>query len=186
LRYGLRLAGWLLRGWRPTPARLGSLLSSGIVTFLALAVTVWLLPGVSVSGPQSLLTLVVVLAVVGAVLRPVLTALAVAIGAAAVLVVALITQVAIVYTALRLTPGVASGTLPEAIAAAWMLSLVTTMISWPTPAATTHTWAMYCARSPATTIRTPPAHHPGWCSCRSTGCRRRCCAGWSPRATCRT
>ena len=70
------------------------------------------------------------LALVGLVLRPLLLALCVAVGGAGVLVIGLFSQVAVVYVALRLDPGVRLRGVAPAVGVAWLLAGVGALIGW--------------------------------------------------------
>ena len=74
----VRLGVRTLRDWRLTVAWARSLLRSFLTSFLVLSATFWLLPGVTATGgPWALVLLVVLVALIGMLLRPLLVALAV-------------------------------------------------------------------------------------------------------------
>ena len=83
-----------------------SLLRSGATSFVVLAVTFWLLPGVYASGgPAALVELMVVLALVGMVMRWVLLGVAVLVGGIGVLPLGTVLQAIVMYTGLRVSDG---------------------------------------------------------------------------------
>ncbi len=85
-----------------------SALRSFIVSFLALTLSLWLLPGVQVNrGSESVATLAVVVLAVGALLRPLLTRLTVLTGTIGLLVAGLLAQALILGIALNLVHGAA-------------------------------------------------------------------------------
>ncbi|HEU4422884.1 MAG TPA: phage holin family protein, partial [Pilimelia sp.] len=116
IRLGLRV----LLDWRPTVARVRSLLRSGLTSFVVLAATLWLLPGVNASGLVAMLWLVVLVAGVGALLRPVLLAVARALGGFGALLLGTCVQAIIMYVALRLDPHAHISSFAMAFVASWV------------------------------------------------------------------
>lgn len=117
----------------------GSDLLRGLLALLASAVGIafadWVLPDVEVAGLWSLLLVAIVLAVVGALLRPALVALATVLGWVGAVLLALFGQVAIVAIAIAIVPGVES-TFWGAFWAAWIIAIITTLIGWVATAGT--------------------------------------------------
>lgn len=120
---------------RPRPARfqrgdLGRALAAFVAAVLGLAVATWMLPGVTIDGVGPLLLVALVVAVVGAVLRPVLVALATWLGWPGALLLGLFGHAVIVYVALVLTPDVSVDSFWWAFAAAWIVAFVATLAGW--------------------------------------------------------
>jgi Uncharacterized proteins of the AP superfamily len=119
-----------LRAWRPTVARLRELVRSLVTSFLVLAGTLWLLPGVNADGVTAVLWLVVLVACVGALLRPLLLALASVLGGLAVLIMGASVQTIVFYVALRLAPQAHLSGLPAAVAASWTAVALAAIVNW--------------------------------------------------------
>ncbi|MEV4759245.1 alkaline phosphatase family protein [Micromonospora sp. NPDC049559] len=125
-----------LRAWRPTVARLGELLRSAVTSFVVLAGTLWLLPGVDANGLTAVLWVVVLVACVGALLRPLLLALATVLGGLAVLIMGACVQTVVFYVALSLAPQAHLAGLPAAFAASWTAVALAAIVNWLTDAGT--------------------------------------------------
>src|SRR3954453_16685321 len=72
VRHRAVIALRLAAAWRPTGRRLRGLVRATFTSYLAIGALVWILPNLQASGPLSILVLVLVTFVVGALLRPVL------------------------------------------------------------------------------------------------------------------
>ncbi|GGK18413.1 membrane protein [Pilimelia terevasa] len=131
----MRLGVRVLRDWRPTIARVRSLLRGTAISFLVLSLTLWLLPGVNTRGVLSMLWLVVLVAAVGAVLRPLLLVVATVLGGYGALVVGVFVQATVIYVALLLADG---QPLPFALAfvAAVVAATLSAMVHWLADAGT--------------------------------------------------
>ena len=106
-------------------------LRSFIVSFLALTLSLWLLPGVQVNrGSESVATLAVVVLAVGAVLRPLLTRLTVLTGTVGLLVAGLLAQALILGIALNLVPTVRPFSLGEVFVASWAAAAAAAAVNW--------------------------------------------------------
>jgi uncharacterized membrane protein YvlD (DUF360 family) len=125
-----RLARWLLSGWRPRWRHALNLLWAWSLGVLVLAAIVAVHGGISSRSPASVVVAVLVIAVVDAVLRPVLTALAVALSWFGVFVIGLLTQSIVTYVGLTLAPGIHIDTFWDAIGASWLYALFATVLSW--------------------------------------------------------
>jgi hypothetical protein len=125
-----------LRSWRPTIARLAGLLRSAVTSFIVLAGTLWLMPGVDANGLTAILWVVVLVACVGALLRPLLLALATVLGGLGALIVGASLQTIVLYVALRLAPDAHLSGLPAAFAASWFAVALATVVNWLTDAGT--------------------------------------------------
>lgn len=126
-----RLVGRRTRRWRPDRVWSLGVLRSFIVSFLALALSLWLLPGEQVTrGTLSVATLAVVVLAVGALLRPLLTRLAVLTGIVGLLVAGLLAQVLVLGIALNLVPTVEPFSLTEIFVASWGAVAAAAAVNW--------------------------------------------------------
>ncbi|WSA82867.1 alkaline phosphatase family protein [Micromonospora sp. NBC_01796] len=125
-----------LRSWRPTLARVTGLLRSAVTSFVVLAGTLWLMPGIDVNGLTAILWVVVLVAIVGALLRPLLLALATVLGGLGAMIVGASLQTIILYVALRLAPDADLSGLPAAFAASWFAVALAAIVSWLTDSGT--------------------------------------------------
>src|SRR5215467_10088233 len=94
----------MLRGW---PSRLAPgrrLIAAWVLGTLALAITIRIVPGITVSQWWAVPITVLVVAVLGALLRPVLLALAVPLSWAGVLLIGFFAQALIMFVAIEVTP----------------------------------------------------------------------------------
>jgi uncharacterized membrane protein YvlD (DUF360 family) len=120
----------VLRAWRPTSARLLSLLRSGITSLVVVALALSLAPGISVHGFAGLVRLAVTLALLATVLRPLLTALAALLGGLGVLLLALVLQAVLVGVAIALDPRVETSGFWATFGAAWFIAVFTACANW--------------------------------------------------------
>ncbi|WP_407676917.1 alkaline phosphatase family protein [Phytohabitans aurantiacus] len=126
VRVGLRA----LRGWRPTIRRVRSLVRTAVTSFIVLAGTFWLMPGVNARGLVGLLGMVVTVAAVGALLRPLLLALATVLGGFGALVLGAFVQVIVLYVALSLAPDTHVANLPVVFGASWVAVALAALVNW--------------------------------------------------------
>ncbi|MEH1128557.1 alkaline phosphatase family protein [Micromonospora sp. CPCC 206061] len=126
VRVGLRA----LRGWRPTFRRVRSLVRTAVTSFIVLAGTFWLMPGVNARGLVGLLGMVVTVAAVGALLRPLLLALATVLGGFGALVLGAFVQVIVLYIALSLAPETHVANLPVVFGASWVAVALAALVNW--------------------------------------------------------
>lgn len=120
-----------LARWRPRRGWALGVVRSFVVSFLALAVSLWLLPGEQVGrGAESIATLAVVVLLVGALLRPFLTQLTVLTGVIGLLVAGLLAQVIILGLALSLVPTVHPFSIGEIFVASWAAAVVAAGVNW--------------------------------------------------------
>ncbi|WP_246277798.1 helix-turn-helix domain-containing protein [Phytohabitans rumicis] len=136
IRVGLRA----LRDWRPTLRRLRSLVRNAVTSFIVLAGTFWLLPGVTASGLVALLGLVVLVAGVGALLRPLLMALATMLGGFGALVLGALVQAIVLYVALWFAPDTEVANLPVVFGASWVAVALAALVNWFADAGTDDTF----------------------------------------------
>ncbi|RKR87809.1 type I phosphodiesterase/nucleotide pyrophosphatase [Micromonospora pisi] len=132
----MRLVLRELRSWRPTVARLAGLVRSAVTLFVVLGGTLWLMPGVDADGLIAIGWVVVLVAVVGALLRPVLLALATVLGGLGAMIVGASLQTIILYVALRLAPDAHLSGLPAAFAASWFAVALAAVVNWLTDSGT--------------------------------------------------
>lgn len=125
-RVGLRA----LLGWRPTIRRVRSILRNAVTSFIVLAGTFWLLPGVTASNLVALLGLVVLVAAVGALLRPLLLALATVLGGFGALVLGAMVQAIVLYVALWFAPDTDVANLPVVFGASWVAVALSALVNW--------------------------------------------------------
>ena len=98
--------------------------------FLAVAITVWLAPGVDSEHWWSLAIAAALVAVAAWALRPALTRLARRFGWAGTIVTALLAQAVILGAALWFTPGITVGSVVWLIVASWIYGAVAAIVTW--------------------------------------------------------
>ncbi len=96
----------------------------------------WLLPGITVGGWGALLLVAVAVAIVGALLRPALVALATLLGWPGAVLLALFGQALVIYVAFRVVPDVAISSFWAAFWASWIVAAVATLVGWALTAGT--------------------------------------------------
>jgi predicted AlkP superfamily pyrophosphatase or phosphodiesterase len=127
----VRIVGRDLRAFRPDWRWILGVLRSFVVSFVALAVSLWLLPGTQVTrGTESVAALAVVLLAVGALLRPLLTRLTVLTGTVGLLVAGVLAQAVLLGVALALVPTVEPFNLGEIVVASWAAAVVAAGVNW--------------------------------------------------------
>ena len=126
----MRLMGVLASEWRPTWPRTRATIRSVVTSYLALGATLWLLPGVQASGPESVGLLAVVVIVVGAVLRTMLLGMTVILGSFGLLVGGIVVQAVILGVALTLTPGFEADSIADIIVASWFTAAFAAVVNW--------------------------------------------------------
>ena len=120
----------LVLSWRPTGGALIGLLRAIATTFVALGVTLYVLPGRQSTGPLAVLLLVVIVIAVGVVLRPLLLGLTAVFGFFGMLVVGILAQGAILAIALGIAPNVHVATLPRVFAVSWIAAAIAAIVNW--------------------------------------------------------
>jgi hypothetical protein len=141
-RVGLRA----LRGWRPTIRRVRGIVRNAVTSFIVLAGTFWLLPGVTASNLVALLGLVVLVAAVGALLRPLLLALATVLGGFGALVLGAMVQAIVLYVALWFAPDTHVVNLPVVFGASWVAVALSALVNWFADAGTDDTFVSETVR----------------------------------------
>ena len=132
--------GPVVRDWRAevrallSPRRILNrtriVLRSGLVTFVVLTLTLWLLPGVKSTDVMDTLGLVVLVAAVGAVLRPLLLVGVVALGGWGAMLLGVVVQVIIIVVALELDPAGRISGLPSLVVAAILAVVFAAILDW--------------------------------------------------------
>ncbi len=126
----LRLLIRRTASWRPTVRWLVSVVRSFVTSFLALGVTLWILPGEQTEGFVSVATLAVAVLALGALVRPFLTQLTVITGAIGLLLASLLAQALILGIALSVLPSLKPFSLTDIVVAAWGAAVVAAVINW--------------------------------------------------------
>lgn len=125
-----KLAFRLALEWRPTGVRLRALGRATLTTFLSVGGMLWLLPDLQSSGPLSVFLLVVIVFGVGAIVRPLLVAVAVLFGAAGLLLLGIVTQSLILQLAFTVTPEVTSSSYVDVFIASWVVAFIAAVVNW--------------------------------------------------------
>lgn len=117
---------------RPSWSWLRGVLRSFAVSFLALALTLQLVPGQQVpeDGTTAVASLVLAVLLVGALLRPLLTRLTVITGVYGLLLTGFLAQSLVLGVALALVPSIEPIDFPEIVVAAWSVAVVAAVLNW--------------------------------------------------------
>ncbi|WP_045740625.1 alkaline phosphatase family protein [Actinoplanes rectilineatus] len=116
--------------WRWVLNRTRAVLRSALTTFVVLTLTLWLMPGVEGTDILDVLGLVVLVAVVGAVLRPLLLLGVTALGGWGAMLLGVVAQVVVMVVALELDPAGQISGLPTLIGAAIVAVVVAALLDW--------------------------------------------------------
>lgn len=116
--------------WQRVLKRTRAVLRSALVTFVVLTVTLWLMPGVASTDVVNTLGLVVLVAAVGAVLRPLLLAGIVALGGWGAMLLGVSVQVVVIVVALELDPANRISGLPSLFIAAILAVIFAAILDW--------------------------------------------------------
>jgi len=127
------------------------LLVTWLLSFLALLLTAWLLPGFTYTSWLPLLAASAMTGLVGMIVRPVLVQLSSAFGWVAVGLATLFGQAIVMYLALDLVPGAAFDSFWTAFAAAWIAAAFGTLLAWLSSAGTDESFT-------ASLLRIKPGH----------------------------
>jgi hypothetical protein len=119
-----------LLSWRRILGRFRAVLRSALVTFVVLTGTLWLMPGVASSDVVDTLGLVLLVAVVGAVLRPLLLVGIVALGGWGAMLLGVIAQIAVIVVALEIDPADRIDGLPSLVLAAVLAVVFAAILDW--------------------------------------------------------
>ena len=134
----------LATGRRLRGADVVRLLVSWALSFLALVLTAWLLPGFTSTSWVPLLVASAATGLVGVVVRPVLVELAAAIGWMAVALATIFGQAIVMQIALTVVPGVEFDSFWTLVAAAWIAAAFGTLLAWIVSAGTDECFAAAC------------------------------------------
>jgi len=127
--YSLQLR--LLRSWKLGRAALvRRLLLTTVVAYLALAIAIWAVPGISATGVPSIAGAVALIAILNSLLRPVLLWLAMPLGIIAVAILGTALQFVVILVVGALIPGIRLSGLDAAIETALIFAIVNASISW--------------------------------------------------------
>jgi uncharacterized membrane protein YvlD (DUF360 family) len=127
--YGLQLR--LLRTWRPgRRALILRIVVSSVVAYLALAIAIWAVPGLSADGIPSILAAVGLIAALNTLLRPVLLWLALPLGILGIAVLGVALQLVVILVAAIVVPGIHLADPIAAVQATLVFGIATTAISW--------------------------------------------------------
>lgn len=118
---------WTWRAGRRALAR-RALVTFG-VGFVALGLTVWLVPGIRVRDPGAIAAAVVVLALLNALVRPVILALATPISPLLIAVATIVFQVAAILSLGGLVPGLAVDDVGSAFLGSWVYAVANTFLT---------------------------------------------------------
>ncbi len=110
--------------------RLRAVLRSYLVTFVVLTLTLWLMPGVASADIVDTLGLVVLVAAVGAVLRPLLLVGITALGGWGAMLFGVVAQVVVIVVALELDPADRISDLPTLVVAAILAVVFAAILDW--------------------------------------------------------
>jgi hypothetical protein len=119
-----------LLSWPRILSRLRAVVRSAATTFVVLTVTLWLMPGVASADVFDTLGLVVLVAGVGAVLRPLLLAGVTALGGLGAMLLGVMAQVIVITVALELDPANRISDLPTLVVAAILAVIFAAIVDW--------------------------------------------------------
>jgi hypothetical protein len=119
-----------LLSWRRVVNRIRAVIRSATVTFVVLTLTLWLLPGVASADVLDTLGLVLWVAGVGAVLRPLLLAGVTALGGWGAMLLGVTAQVVVITVALELDPANRISNLPTTVVAAILAVIFAAILDW--------------------------------------------------------
>jgi hypothetical protein len=165
-----------LLSWPRILSRSRAVLRSALVTFVVLTATLWLMPGVASSDVVDTLGLVLLVAGVGAVLRPLLLVGIVALGGWGAMLLGVIAQIAVIVVALEIDPANRISGLPSLVLAAILAVVFAAILDWMVDSGTDDTFVREAKRlmrgvrrrkarqagGPLLTLRRPrPGTEPG-------------------------
>ncbi|MEV6306216.1 alkaline phosphatase family protein [Actinoplanes sp. NPDC051861] len=135
-----------LFAWRRVLNRMRAVLRSALTTFVVLTFTLWLMPGVASTDIVDVLGLVVLVAAVGAVLRPLLLLGITALGGWGAMLFGVVAQVVVMVVALELDPAGQISGLPTLVAAAILAVVVAALLDWMADAGSDDTFVREARR----------------------------------------
>ena len=140
IRRRLRISRRLVLGWRPTGRALIDLVRTLLTSFIALGITLYVLPGQQSTGPRSVFVLALTVIAVGVVLRPLLLGLTTLLGPLGLLLVGVLAQGVILAVAISIDPDVHISTLPRVFAVSWIAAVIAAVVNWLLDAGTQETF----------------------------------------------
>lgn len=120
----------LLKGRRLTWVEIRRLTVTVILGWLTMTLTIWIMPGVSATLAADVLLATVLLGVVSALLRPILTSFALLLGWVGVLLAGFGVQALLYYAALSLAPGIQVDGFWDAFWASWVFAFLMNIVTW--------------------------------------------------------
>jgi hypothetical protein len=165
-----------LFSWPRIVNRMRAVLRSAVVTFVVLTLTLWLLPGVASADVLDTLGLVLWVAGVGAVLRPLLLVGVTALGGWGAMLLGVIAQITVIVVALEIDPANRISGLPSLVLAAILAVVFAAILDWMLDSGTDDTFVREAKRlmrgvrrrkarqagGPLLTLRRPrPGSEPG-------------------------
>ena len=124
-------AQWhVLSSWRPgRRALIRSTIVSFIIAFIALGLTIWILPGLTVPNWATLLEATIVLALLNLLVRPAIVAIFVGISVVAIVIATLIFQVAVFFAIAWFVPEFRVAGLLAALIASFLYAAIQSILS---------------------------------------------------------
>ena len=116
--------------WRRILNRMRRVVRSAATTFVVLTLTLWLMPGVASADVVDTLGLVLLVAAVGAVLRPLLLVGVVALGGWGAMLLGVVAQVVVITVALELDPAKRLSGWPNVVIAAILAVIFAAILDW--------------------------------------------------------
>ena len=135
-----------LLAWPRILHRLRAVVRSAVTTFVVLTVTLWLMPGVASADVFDTLGLVLLVAGVGAVLRPLLLAGVTALGGLGAMLLGVMAQVIVITVALELDPANRISNLPTLVVAAILAVIFAAILDWMADSGTDDTFVKEAKR----------------------------------------
>jgi hypothetical protein len=135
-----------LLSWRRILNRLRAVVRSALTTFVVLTLTLWLMPGVASRDLVDTLGLVLMVAAVGAVLRPLLLAGVTALGGWGAMLLGVMAQVIVIMVALELDPANHISNLPTLVIAAILAVVFAAIVDWMADSGTDDTFVKEAKR----------------------------------------
>ncbi|HET6482057.1 MAG TPA: alkaline phosphatase family protein [Actinoplanes sp.] len=132
--------------WRRILNRFRAVLRSALLTFIVLTVTLWLMPGTESNDIIGTLNLVALVAVVGAVLRPLLLVGIVALGGWGAMLLGVVAQVVVIVVALELDPANRISGLPSLVITAILAVIFAAIVDWMVDSGTDDTFVREAKR----------------------------------------
>jgi uncharacterized membrane protein YvlD (DUF360 family) len=120
----------LLRDRRLTWAEIRRLVVVLALSCLAMAFTIWVVPGVSANVAVDVVLTTILLGVLAAALRPLMTSFALVLGWVGVLIAGLLAQAVLFYLALAISPGIHVDSFWDAFWASWIFAILMSIVTW--------------------------------------------------------